>query len=99
MTLPAVQKFAKFMASTLQVVAHSVGTWVAYELLRLAQSQRLPMPRKAFLSAMASPDIAIDARPWRQQRTLAGEDFKVRLWWLGSPVWIGVSARASERDD
>ena len=60
------------------MVAHSVGTWVAYELLRLAQSHGLPMPRKAFLSAMASPDIAVEARPWRQQRTLTEENFIVR---------------------
>ena len=66
-------------ASPLQVVAHSVGTWVAYELLRLAQSHGLPMPHKAFLSAMASPDIAFGSRPWRQQRSLAEEEFKVCL--------------------
>ena len=65
-------------ASPLQVIAHSVGTWVAYELLRLAQSHGLPMPWKAFLSAMATPDTPLEARPWRQQRTLGEDDFKVR---------------------
>ena len=61
----------------LQVVAHSVGTWIAYELLVLARSRGLPMPRKAFLSAMASPDIADAARPWRRQRMLSDAEFQV----------------------
>ena len=59
------------------MVAHSVGTWIAYELLRLARSRGLPMPRKAFLSAMASPDIADAARPWRRQRMLTDAQFQV----------------------
>ncbi|PRW20885.1 Monothiol glutaredoxin- chloroplastic [Chlorella sorokiniana] len=58
------------------VVAHSVGTWVAYELLRAVQAAGLPMPTKVFLSAMASPDIPWDQRPWRQQRGLDEEQFK-----------------------
>lgn len=33
-----------------QVIAHSVGTWNAYEFLRLALREGLPMPRKVFLS-------------------------------------------------
>ena len=60
-----------------QVVAHSVGTWVAYELLRLAQRHGLPMPRRVFLSAMASPDIPAGERPWRQQRGLDEREFQV----------------------
>lgn len=44
-----------------QVIAHSVGTWNAYEFLRRAQRQGLPMPRKAFLSggcgASAAPAV------------------------------------------
>ena len=124
---------------TWQVVAHSVGTWCAYELLRAVQAAGLPMPIKVFLSgggrlagclvgrqgrgweagsgdsraapawcalrpggmephcchpqptppppplhlacpppaAMASPDIPWDQRPWRQQRGLDEEQFKV----------------------
>ena len=61
----------------LQVVAHSVGTWIAYELLRLARSRGLPMPTKVFVSAMASPDIADAARPWRQQSMLSEAQFQV----------------------
>ncbi|PSC76020.1 alpha beta-hydrolase [Micractinium conductrix] len=67
---------SKLIDTPYVVIAHSVGTWVAYELLRLAAAQRLPMPRQAFLSAMASPDIPHVARPWRQQRGLGEEEFK-----------------------
>lgn len=58
------------------IVAHSVGTWVAYEFMRLCAVRGLPQPRRAFLSAMASPDIPVDRRPWRQQRTLDEPQFK-----------------------
>ena len=76
---PSLHRIFPSAAMRLQVVAHSVGTWVAYELLMLARSRGLPMPRKAFLSAMASPDIAAAARPWRQQRILSEAAFQVRL--------------------
>lgn len=69
-----------------------MGTWVAYEFLRLARKTGLHMPRKAWLSALASPDLPEPQRPWRQQRTLGEQDFKVShlgggaaggLWVLG----------------
>lgn len=63
----------------LQVIAHSVGTWNAYEFLMLARSRGLPMPKHVFLSAMASPDIPEESRPWRKNRTLGEEAFKVGL--------------------
>lgn len=53
-----------------------MGTWVAYEFLRLVRKTGLPMPRKAWLSALASPDLPEPQRPWRQQRTLGEQDFK-----------------------
>lgn len=59
-----------------QVIAHSVGTWNAFEFLMLARSQGLPMPRHVFLSAMAAPDIPVEQRPWRQQRFLSEADFQ-----------------------
>lgn len=43
---------------------------MAYELLRAVQAAGLPLPRGAFLSAMASPDIPVPVRPWRLQRGL-----------------------------
>ncbi|GAB4813687.1 hypothetical protein N2152v2_000733 [Parachlorella kessleri] len=58
------------------IVGHSVGTWVAYEFLCAARQQGLPMPRHAFLSGFASPDLPEVQRPWRQQRLLGEQDFK-----------------------
>ena len=62
----------------MQVVAHSVGTWCAYEFLMLAREAGLPMPKHIFLSAMAAPDIPEDRRPWRRNRDLDEDSFKVR---------------------
>jgi hypothetical protein len=47
--------------------------------MRLCAERGLPPPRRAFLSAMASPDIPVDRRPWRQQRTLDEPEFKASL--------------------
>lgn len=58
------------------LVAHSVGTWIAYEFLILCREKEVQMPQKIFLSAMPSPDIPFDQRPWRQQKNLNEEDFK-----------------------
>lgn len=62
-----------------QVIAHSVGTWNAFEFLHLARASGLPMPKQAFLSAMAAPDIPLAQRPWRQQYALSEAEFKVPL--------------------
>ena len=61
----------------MQVIAHSVGSWNAYEFLMLARSQGLPMPKHLFLSAMASPDLPEKERPWRRNSNLDEEAFKV----------------------
>ena len=63
----------------MQMIGHSVGTWCVYEFLMLARAHGLPMPRVTFLSAMASPDLAVDARPWHRQSELSEEAFKVPL--------------------
>ena len=70
--LPYKKKFFQF-----QVVAHSVGTWCAYELLVLARARGLPLPRHAFLSGMAAPDIPAAERPWRRQAGLTEAAFRV----------------------
>ena len=64
----------------MQLVAHSVGTWISYEFLLLCQKHGVPMPQKAYLSAMAAPNIPFEDRPWRQQRHLSEEEFKVGGW-------------------
>ena len=57
------------------LVAHSVGTWISYEFLLLCKGKGVPMPQKAFLSAMPAPNIPFEKRPWRQQRGLNEEQF------------------------
>jgi medium-chain acyl-[acyl-carrier-protein] hydrolase len=65
------------------VVAHSLGTWMAFELLQLVRQAGLPLPSAAWLSAMPSPDIPLGQRPWRQQRSLGEQQFKV-----SDPCWL-----------
>lgn len=62
----------------LQVIAHSMGAWTAYEFLLHARANGLAMPVKAFLSAMPHPDIPVEQRPWRQQARLDEAQFQVR---------------------
>ena len=65
------------MGPRVQVIAHSVGSWNAYEFLMLARARGLPMPKHAFLSAMAAPDIPEHSRPWRRNKDLDEDSFKV----------------------
>ena len=44
------------------VVAHSVGTWIAFELLSRAREEGLPQPLKVFFSCFPSPHAV--ERPW-----------------------------------
>ena len=71
------------------LVCHSVGTWIAYEFLCLCNKHGVPMPQKAFISAMPSPDIPFEERPWRQQRNLDEEQFKqeCRAWDISEVVF------------
>ena len=64
------------------VIGHSVGTWIAYEMIALAREQGLPMPLKVFFSCFPAPDLPASERPWKQQRGLADEAFKAecRSW-------------------
>lgn len=66
-----------FGSICLQVVAHSMGAWVAYELLIHARASGVAMPVKTFLSAMPHPAIPFYQRPWRQQATLNEPQFQV----------------------
>ncbi|GMH38250.1 hypothetical protein BSKO_06134 [Bryopsis sp. KO-2023] len=72
-----------------QIVAHSMGTWVAYEFLVLARARGLQMPQKLFISGMPSPDIPSTDRPWRQQNSLNDEEFKdeCRCWDINEVVF------------
>lgn len=61
----------------MQVIAHSMGAWVAFEFLCYARSMGLPMPCKVFISAMPYPAIPFNERPWKQQATLNEREFQV----------------------
>lgn len=90
------------------VVSHSMGAWAAYELLEAAKKRGLPMPVRMVVGAMPAPDIPMLHRPWRQQRRLGEEEFKVswcsrgRLKFFVSAVMllcalqVGVSCQVSK---
>lgn len=62
----------------LQIVAHSMGAWFAYEFLCHARASGLPMPLKVFLSAMPHPALPLNQRPWKQQSSLDEAEFQVK---------------------
>ena len=61
------------------ILAHSVGTWVAFEFLSLLREAGLPMPAHVLFSAFPAPDIAPAARPWRPNAALNEAAFKGEL--------------------
>ncbi|PNW78637.1 hypothetical protein CHLRE_09g388900v5 [Chlamydomonas reinhardtii] len=71
------------------LVSHSLGCWLAFELLRAARAARLPAPAAWCLSAMPAPDLPEAQRPWRQQRSLGTADFQeeVRGWDVNEVVF------------
>jgi surfactin synthase thioesterase subunit len=58
---------------------HSVGTWMAYELLVRMQAERLPMPRRFFVSSFLPPTTPEDKRPWKANAGMGDEAFKNEL--------------------
>ena len=80
----------------MQVIAHSVGCWNAFEFLQLARERGLRMPAKVFFSAMAAPTIPRQSRPWREQHTLSETQFKVK--WLLAKVEDGASLARTSSD-
>lgn len=67
------------VALFMQVVAHSLGAWLAYEFLCHARHEGLPMPSQVFLSAMPYPSIPQCHRPWRPQHKLQEKEFQVAV--------------------
>lgn len=65
------------ISSPYVIVSHSMGCWVAFELLMLLKAARLAMPSAWFLSAMPAPDTPVERRPWRVGAQLTEELFKV----------------------
>jgi medium-chain acyl-[acyl-carrier-protein] hydrolase len=58
---------------------HSVGTWVAFELLVLMRRVGLPMPEVALMNAFVAPHMPEDLRPWRCSRELNDVDMKTEI--------------------
>lgn len=56
--------------------AHSVGTWVAHDLLRMMQKCGMPMPQAVIFNAFPSPDIPEADRPWTRNRSMSSAKFK-----------------------
>jgi len=80
------------------VVAHSVGTWIAYELLRRMRQDAIggggrkkmfKMPEHCFLSSFPPPTIPDAERPWRVNKDLDEEQFKdeCRRWNVNEVVF------------
>mmetsp|Transcript_26860 Transcript_26860/g.45783 ORF Transcript_26860/g.45783 Transcript_26860/m.45783 type:complete len:327 (+) Transcript_26860:216-1196(+) len=81
------------------IIAHSVGTWIAYELLQLIQSnstktssKKMQMPEHVFFSSFPPPTIPHDERPWRINAQLNEEQFKeeCRRWNVNEIVFTHV---------
>lgn len=73
------------------IIAHSVGTWIAYELLQLlrASTKKMKMPEQVFFSAFPSPTIPMKERPWNVNKGLSEDEFKVecRRWNINEIVF------------
>jgi len=52
------------------MVAHSVGTWVCYEVLQLFKEHGFQMPAQVFLSCFPDPKIPLAERPWKPNKDL-----------------------------
>lgn len=61
------------------VWAHSVGAWVAFELLLLARRAGLPMPRAGLFMAFPAPHLPEPERPWRRSAGLDDEELREEL--------------------
>ena len=71
------------------VVAHSVGCWIAMEMISQARQLSKALPLHCFFSAMPAPSIAEHLRPWTPQSQLDDEGFKSECekWSISSAVF------------
>lgn len=82
------------------IIAHSVGTWIAYELLQLAEggstttatAKMMKMPEQVFFSSFPPPTIPMKERPWNINKELSEEEFKTecRRWNINEIVFTHV---------
>lgn len=68
------------------VIAHSVGTWIAVEVLRALGA---PPPVSMFVSCFPAPDLPVAERPWRVSGELDDTEFVVecKTWGINDVVF------------
>jgi len=64
------------------VLGHSVGTWLAYELVLAAQRAGLPPPVRLLLACFPPPHLPLELRPWRASAGLTDPELQTeaRRW-------------------
>ena len=72
---------AELAQSTLPVglFGHSAGSWIMWEFMKQLDLRGLPKPAIVFASTFPAPTIPVDAVPWRKNRDLTDDEFKVRV--------------------
>ena len=80
------------------VVGHSVGSWCAFEFVRLARSLGFPPPALACLSGFPAPDVPTRERPWTPNKGLDDAAFKdeCRGWGVDEAVFAPHAWRVFE---
>jgi len=80
------------------VVGHSVGSWCAFEFVRLARSLGFPPPALACLSGFPAPDVPTRERPWTPNAALDDAAFKdeCRGWGVDEAAFAPHAWRAFE---
>ena len=80
------------------VVGHSVGSWCAFEFVRLARSLGFPPPALACLSGFPAPDVPTRQRPWTPNKGLDDAAFKdeCRGWGVDEAVFAPHAWRVFE---
>ena len=61
------------------IVAHSMGTWMAYEFMLLLQDNNKPLPPKVIFSCFPSPVMEPSLRPWKKGSEISLKEFQDEL--------------------
>ena len=57
------------------VVSHSMGTWMAYEFLKLVAEKGIPYPKQLVVSGFPAPSWPEADRPWNKNAPMADPAF------------------------
>jgi len=81
------------LEQTYFLAAHSMGTWLLFEVLKRLRTAGVRMPSGVLVSGFPGPDIALDQRPWPRTDEMSEADFQaaVKLW---DPVHFEGPAKA-----